>query len=257
MSHCPIALPSRHCPGEPHRPPIGLGGARCNPAGQPEASMTAPSSGVTRVVMADAYPICLKGAQIELCRVEGASVVACAFSSSQLFDVLALHECDVLVTEYVMGPTDIGDGLGMFKRIRQRYPSLKMVVLTAIGNPVVHAALEDLGVRAIVSKRDLPEHLRRAVQAAARSEAYLSPGILAARRAGRTRQKPAGYDTLTRAEVEVVRLLLSGLSLGEIAGVFRRSKQTVSAQKRAAMRKLDVHSDAGLVRYGVRSGLAA
>ena len=257
MSHCPIAPPLRHCPGDQRHHALAEAGLRFGAAELPDGFMTVPSSGVVRLVLADAYPLCMKGAQLELCRVEGAHIVACAFSSPQLFDVLSEHECDVLVTEFVMGPTDFGDGLGMFKRLRQRHPNLKIVVLTAIGNPVVHASLEDLGVHAIVSKRDLPEHLRCAVQAASRSEAYLSPGILAARRRGRTGRNLDGDETLTRAEIEVVRLLLSGLSVGEIAGVFRRSKQTVSAQKRAAMRKLDVHSDAGLVRYGVRSGLAA
>ena len=50
--------------------------------------------------------------------------------------------------------------------------------------------------------------------------------------------------------MEVVRLFLSGFSMGEIAEKFSRSKQTVSAQKCAAMRKLDVHNDMDLVRYG-------
>jgi two-component system, NarL family, captular synthesis response regulator RcsB len=207
-----------------------------------------------RVVLADAFPICLRGAQIELSRIEGACVVACAFSSSQLFDVLGEHECEVLVSEYDMSGADFGDGLGMFKRIRHQYPGLKLLVLTAICNPVVLFALEDLGVHAIVSKRDLPEHLRHGLHAAFRSEAYLSPEIQAARQ---IEAQACRIDSLTRAEVEVVRLFLSGLSLGEIAAVVRLSKQTVSAQKRAAMRKLDVQSDAGLVRYGVTSGLAA
>lgn len=213
--------------------------------------------GTTRVVLADASPVCLKGLQIELSRIEGAWVVACAFSPTELFRVLDEHECDVLVSEYDMPGSEICDGFGMFKRIRQQYPRLRLIVLTAICNPVVISALEDLGVQAIVSKRDVPEHICSALCAALRSDVYLSPGILAARRESLLKAHASHIDTLTRAEVEVVRLFLSGLSVSEIARGFRLSKQAVSAQKRAAMRKLNVQSDAGLVRYGLKSGLAS
>lgn len=217
--------------------------------------MTA-SLALTRIVLADPFPICMTGAQIELSRLEGACVVARAFSPTQLLDVLGEHECDVLVSEYYMSDAGLGDGLGMFGRIRQQYPGLKLVVLTSICNPIVLSALEYLGVRAVVSKRDLPEHMREALLAVLRSEAYLSPEIQAARSARSVKAQADITESLTRAEVEVVRLFLSGQSLGEIAGALRLSKQTVGAKKRAAMRKLDVRNDAGLVRYGLKTGLA-
>lgn len=212
---------------------------------------------VIRVVLADGHPICVKGVQIEISVADIAQVVACAFNSTELFDILDTHECDVLVSDYVMSGADFGDGLSMFARIQQRYPGLKLVVLTSIDNRIVLQALEELGVRAIVSKGDLPEHLRRALHAARCGEPYRSPRIQAALEAEVSASCADGVHPLTRCEVEVVRLFLSGFSLGEIAEKFCRSKQTVSAQKRAAMRKLDVHNDIDLVRYGVRSGLAA
>lgn len=223
---------------------------------------------VIRVVLADGHPICVKGVQIEISVKDIAEVVACAYNSTELFDILDTHECDVLVSDYVMSGEDFGDGLNMFARIQQRYPGLKLVVLTSINHRDVLQALEASGVRAIVSKGDLPEHLRRAMYAACCDEPYRSPRIEAAIQAPAAQAGlQAGLqgdgacvgsaDLLTRCEVEVVRLFLSGFSLGEIAEKFSRSKQTVSAQKRAAMRKLDVHNDIDLVRYGVRSGLAA
>lgn len=209
---------------------------------------------VIRVVLADGHPICVKGVQIEISVADIAQVVACAFNSTELFDILDTHHCDVLVSDYVMSGADFGDGLSMFAQIQERYPRLKLVVLTSLDNRIVLQALEALGVRAIVSKGDMPEHLRRALYAAWCGEPYRSPRIQAALESDTAAEHE---DPLTRCEVEVVRLFLSGFSLGEIAQKFHRSKQTVSAQKRAAMRKLDVHSDMDLVRYGLRSGLAA
>lgn len=210
-----------------------------------------------RVVLADGHPICVKGVQIEISSADIARVVACAYNSTELFGILDTHECDVLVSDYVMSGSAFGDGLNMFARIQQRYPELKLVVLTSMNHRDVLQALEASGVRAIVSKGDLPEHLRRALYAACCGEPYRSPLIQAALTDGSPASCSQGADLLTRCEVEVVRLFLSGFSLGEIAEKFSRSKQTVSAQKRAAMRKLHVQNDIDLVRYGVQSGLAA
>ncbi|MCS3509268.1 two-component system capsular synthesis response regulator RcsB [Achromobacter sp. JUb104] len=194
---------------------------------------------------------------MELSLAGGATVVGCAFNSTELFDVLDNHNCDVLVSDYVIQGEDFGDGLGLFTRLRGRYPRVNVVVLTSIVNCNVLDALENLGVSAIVSKADSSEHLRRAVQAVGGGKLYLSPQIQHA--FDRRVREPCSerLGSLSMYEMEVLRLFLSGLSLSEIAAKFNVSKKTIGGQKRAAMRKLNVINDIDLVRYGVGSGLAA
>ncbi len=52
------------------------------------------------------------------------------------------------------------------------------------------------------------------------------------------------------------RLLASGLTVTEIAAQLHLSAKTVSTHKARLMEKLDVDSNAGLVRYAVRHGLS-
>lgn len=54
----------------------------------------------------------------------------------------------------------------------------------------------------------------------------------------------------------MIRLLVRGLTVGEIAAHLHRSKQTVSAQKVNAMRKLGLTTDASLFIYVQEHGLA-
>ncbi|SEJ76846.1 MULTISPECIES: response regulator transcription factor [unclassified Achromobacter] len=208
-----------------------------------------------RVIVADGHPVCVRGVQVEVAEMSHARVVASAQNSTQLFSVLLSQPCDVLVSDYVMSGESFGDGLGMLTLIQQRHPALKLIVLTSIDSPLVLQAVERLGVQGIVSKSDMTEHLRHAIQATWRGDRYRSPRIRGALEAGTGGAGAERASKLTPCEVEVVRLFLAGLTVGEIAEKFSRSKQTVSAQKRAAMRKLDVHSDSELVRYGVRNGL--
>jgi len=68
------------------------------------------------------------------------------------------------------------------------------------------------------------------------------------------RQRP-GQEPLSRNEREVLRLLLAGLTVSEIAQRRHRSVKTVSTQKVAALRKLGLRNDAEI--YSLRRQLEA
>lgn len=63
-------------------------------------------------------------------------------------------------------------------------------------------------------------------------------------------------NQLTAREVEVLRLIGSGLGVSMIAQRLCRSKQTISTQKSSAMRKLGVDTAAGLFTHLKACGLA-
>ncbi|WP_147479240.1 response regulator transcription factor, partial [Pseudomonas savastanoi] len=63
-------------------------------------------------------------------------------------------------------------------------------------------------------------------------------------------------EKLSPRELEVLRLLSAGHTVGQIAAQLNRSKQTVSAQKVAAMRKLGLANDAALFIYLQESGMS-
>jgi DNA-binding NarL/FixJ family response regulator len=64
-----------------------------------------------------------------------------------------------------------------------------------------------------------------------------------------------GNRRLTPREQLVVKLVAEGYSNKGISAILNLSVKTTEAHRAAAMRKLDVNSTAGLVRYAVRAGL--
>jgi two-component system capsular synthesis response regulator RcsB len=63
------------------------------------------------------------------------------------------------------------------------------------------------------------------------------------------RRTSASSGALSPRETEVVQLYASGLTVGEIAQRLGRSKQTISAQKTNAMRKLGLERSVDLIHY--------
>ncbi|MCY1244702.1 Transcriptional regulatory protein RcsB [compost metagenome] len=99
-------------------------------------------------------------------------------------------------------------------------------------------------------------HLLPAVHAAYASGRYLSPSMaeIAARTAPH-RPDAHAHAALSKRELEVVRMFVSGLTVTEIATLLHRSKKTISTQKGSAMTKLGILRDMDLVRYGMEMGL--
>lgn len=208
-----------------------------------------------RVVVADDHAAVRTGIQHALTTGGVASILAAARNSTELMDVLGKGNCDVLVTDYSMPGGRYGDGATLFRLIRQRYPALRIVVLTMLENPgVVHSLLK-LGITCILSKSDSMSHLLPAVHVAFANGRYLSPTITGI--VDTLSSSGPEIHSLTSRELEVVRLYVSGLTVNEIAARLNRSKKTISTQKSAAMLKLGVRRDVDLLRYGIESGLVA
>ena len=160
---------------------------------------------------------------------------------------------DVLVCEYAMlGGLSAGSA-PCLEVIRQRYPGLRIVILTRLENAGVVHMLLSRGVHCIVSKVDELSHLLPAI-GDPRARAL---SVAAHRGAGAGRGLwpggPAGVDLARDGSGPV---FLAGLTVNEIAQRLDRSKKTISTQKGTAMLKLGVQSDIELLRYGIETGLA-
>ncbi|MDU8427739.1 response regulator transcription factor [Pseudomonas syringae pv. actinidifoliorum] len=211
-----------------------------------------------RVIVADDHPIFLIGLRVVLEQDDLAHVVAEAGNPDALLQALASHACDVLVTDFMMPVERQNDGLRLLQRVRRDFPVLPVIVVTTLSNAGLFQSMLDLGVRGLLSKASLAGELPAAVKGALRGEIFVADSL---RRVLREAQQ-YGPDALLAAErlspreLEVLRLLSAGHTVGQIAAQLNRSKQTVSAQKVGAMRKLGLANDAALFIYLQESGMS-
>jgi len=210
-----------------------------------------------RVVVADDHPVILFGAEHALLNFPGIQVVGRARQSTELVKALQTIPCDVLVTDLAMPGGQYGDGLPLISYLRRNYPGVAIVVLTMLENAALLKRLSEIGVTSVVHKSDDFSHIGIAVQHVSRNIEYMSPQV---RSALNSLRMNAGGKTdeviLSKRELEVVRLFALGLSVTEISKRLNRSVTTVATQKRAAMRKLHLESNADLIRYASEHGFA-
>jgi len=204
-----------------------------------------------RIIIADDHPVLLSGVRHELAGVPTLNILGCARNSSEIIDLLSQGVCDILITDYIMPGGEFGDGMGMLSFLRRRYPDLKIIVFTTVENGAIIGEMLRMGVHSVLSKVEDIGHLISAIHAVYAGATYLSPSVRAnaALNHDSSQQQSGGWPKLSRRELEVVRLYVSGHSITDIASQLNRTKQTVSSQKSSAMRKLGVKSDADLFRF--------
>jgi len=136
------------------------------------------------------------------------------------------------------------DGLTVLERIRERYPHVKVAILSGVNDPAVIQAAFDRGAAAYIVKhvdpRDLPSALRQAVE----GTVFQPLGALESVTNG------AAEDVeLTKREQTILEALQTGRSNKQIAEKLFLAEQTVKFHLTNIYRKLDVSNRTEAVRY--------
>ncbi|MFM0224749.1 response regulator [Paraburkholderia dipogonis] len=205
-----------------------------------------------RIILADDHPFVILGVRAALEMHAGVAVVDEATNPVSLIERLQSTPCDVLVTDLAMPERSgaIADGLNLVRRIRIGWPQLRVVVMTTLANAAILRAIVSDGAVSMVGKAESMDELWQAIDAAQHGETYFGRSIieaLAHPQDPECERPPA--PRLTGKQSEVIRLLVSGQSISDIAAALGCDRRTVTRQKREAMAKLGVANDPGLFSY--------
>jgi two-component system, NarL family, captular synthesis response regulator RcsB len=192
-------------------------------------------TGSVRVALLDDHALVLKGLIAHLEKIPSILIVGSHGSSQPFRAMLAAMPVDVALIDYSLAMDDI-DGVALIKLLRASHPAVKILVVSAHGSRLVISSLLQAGAHGFVAKSQELDEIIRAIDAVMTGREYLPPGTVSSLAA----HPMAG---LSPREWEVVRCVLEGLSVTQIANKFSRSLKTVSTQKTAAYRKLDISAD--------------
>jgi two-component system, NarL family, captular synthesis response regulator RcsB len=209
-----------------------------------------------RVIVADDHD-CVRVGVRQLLQAEShIEVVGEAADSHGLAELLDACACDVVVSDIGMPGIHGGsNAVSFLRRLLRGRSHPHVVVLTMICHAHMLSGLPHIGVGGIVDKRETATALIDAIEAVCTGRVYLSAHVRAAIEAtDAPPQLRAGV--LSAREWEVFQLYVQGLAVHEIAARLQRSGKTISTQKRSAMRKLGLETEADLIGYARQIGLA-
>lgn len=207
-----------------------------------------------RLVLADDHPIVLDGLE-QLFRLEpDLEVVARCRDGAEVLRVVHEERPDLLLLDVKMPGTD---GLGVLRAIREEKLAVRVVLLTAALDDEQLVEAVRLGVRGIVLKESAPRLLIKALHEVRTGGQWFEPAAVsrALQALGEREQGGGREKSLTPRELEIVRMVASGLRNREIAGRLAITEGTVKIHLNNIYQKLDINGRLELALFARDKGL--
>ncbi len=208
---------------------------------------------MTRFLLVDDHEVMRAGARLVLSEGFPGTAFEEAGTAGDGLARLEAGGIDVIVLDLSMPGRG---GLELLEDAKRRWPRLPVIVLSAHPEEEFAVRCLQLGASGYVAKSAAAHELVLACRTAIEGRKYVTPA-LAERLAGLMDGSAprAQHETLSPRELQVLRLVASGLTLKEIAAELALGEKTISTYRQRIAVKLGLGSNVELTRYALQHRL--
>jgi DNA-binding NarL/FixJ family response regulator len=205
------------------------------------------------LLMVDDHTIVREGLRYVLDPIASEWSIMEAASAFQALDLLRRQRCDLVILDLSM--PGMG-GLELIRRIRSEYPDVRILVLSMHAEEQYAMRSFKAGASGYVTKGSASAELVIAVRKVAAGGTYVT-ATLAENFVKRLngRQAEPKLSGLSDRELEVLKRIVCGERLTDIANDLHLSVKTVSSHKARIQEKLELPNVAALIRFGLEHQL--
>ena len=202
-----------------------------------------------RILIADDHAVVRSGLRALLRSDQDIEVVGEAEDGTEALRLAASLHPDLILLDITMPPEN---GIKTAQRLKEAHPQLVVLFLTMHEDEaLLHEALR-AGAAGYVIKRAEESEILQAIHAVSHGDIYVHPAMTRAllhRPVTTERRRGTPEVSLTRRELDVLRLLAKGNTNRQIAGLLNLSMRTVENHRANLMGKLGLDSRVELVNY--------
>ena len=206
-----------------------------------------------RLLIADDHPIVREGLKRILAESPDIQLAGEAVDGNEVLSLCENDDIDVLLLDISMP----GPGfLEILQRLEAKHPLIRILVLSM--HPEDHYAIRAIkaGAAGYLTKDHSPEELAKAVRRVYRGFRYITP-TLAEDLATLLKADGATqlHEKLSNREYQVFHMIGSGRDTKTIAAQLSLSPKTVSTYRSRILDKMELRSNAEIIRYAIEHGL--
>jgi len=206
-----------------------------------------------RVLLADDHAVVREGLKRILHEGPDIAVVAEAGTGPEVLALAVTRPCDVVVLDLALPGMS---GLEVLETLTKQHPRLRVLVLSMHPEQPYAVRAIMAGAAGYLNKARPPGELVEAIRTVASGQRYLTAPVAESLAAYvHSASDKAPHEVLSNREYEVLRLLGSGRSVGDIARELSLSVKTVSTFRGRILSKLGLRNNAQLIRYALEHGL--
>ena len=208
-----------------------------------------------QILVADDHAVVREGGKQSLADVSDMVVKGEAKDGPETLETAMRNDYDVILLDISMPGRN---GLEILKEIKARLPKIPVLILSM--HPEEQYAVRALraGAAGYLTKASAPQELIGAIRKASRGGKYVTASLaekLAFELDADTEKPP--HETLSNREYQVMLMLASGKTVGEIAEELCLSAKTISTYRTRIMEKMGMKKNAELTLYAVKNNLVS
>lgn len=206
-----------------------------------------------RVLLADDHAIVRQGVRELLTATGDIEVAGEATNGHEVLAAADAGGFEVIVLDMSMPGRS---GIELIRLVKAQHPKLKVLVLSMHSEKQYAVRAVKAGASGYLTKESAADELVAAIRRIAGGGAYITPEtaerlVLDASSRG---EGPA-HGRLSDREFEVFRMIVAGRSVTDIANSLHLSVKTISTHKSRILEKMELATQADLVRYALEHGL--
>lgn len=210
------------------------------------------------VHIADDHQILIDGIIAVLKSEKNIEVIGFSLNGLQVVEWFKEKAADVLILDINMPKLD---GIGVLNRFSSFKYKPKVIVLSSYDDIKLVKEVLQIGAQGFVPKKSAGEHIVNAVKKVANDEQYFTDDIkekmmqTLLNKPGRDNASQDGVliSSLTKRELQVLKLVAQQYSTREIAEELHISESTIDTHRKNLMKKVKVKNSVGLAIFALKN----
>jgi DNA-binding NarL/FixJ family response regulator len=206
-----------------------------------------------KLILADDHDYLVEGILSILKGMTQVEISAVAKNGFELMDAVAQKNPDLVILDLNMPGFD---GLQCLQKIKAGYPATKVMVLTSYSQPELISEIKKLQAEGYLVKDSSATQLVEAIEQILSGKKHFPAMVI-----NNSSDSPFFIDgflkrySLTKREVDIIRLICREMSTKEMAASLFLSELTINTHRRNILKKLDIKNVAGLVNFAKENKL--
>jgi len=205
------------------------------------------------IILVDDHQIVRDGIKSLLSNVEDIEIVAEVSGAKELFEFIKKDAPDIVITDISMPEIS---GIEITKRLADNYPQIKVLILSMFINEDYIFNSINAGAKGYLPKNTTAEELIEAVRTIYSGKEFYNKtvsDIMLKHYISKAKNPDEKEETLSKRELEILKLHAEGLNNKEIADNLFISIRTVESHKNHIMQKLKLKNPVDMVKYAIKN----
>ncbi|WP_394774618.1 response regulator [Flavobacterium sp.] len=211
-----------------------------------------------RIHLADDHQVLIDGLTNLLQTVDNFEVVGSSLDGTTVYDDVVKNNADILVLDISMPKKD---GIDVLKDFTEKQFPCKVIILSSYDDLKIIKEVMKLGAKGYLSKKCAGDNIIEAIEAVYQDQEYFCDAIREKIFNSFMHNNPKLNDNkyvknpLSTREIEIIKMISLEYSGKEISEKLFISMSTVETHRKNIMKKLNITTSIGLVKYALKNDL--